>query len=78
MRANRLRELAVVMRDIQPVLVVNSDFLKEPGNNTGSLRAWEQFIDRLKNGCNVNMDSLLPLNSAAREPGTVGPQPLVV
>lgn len=77
MKANRLRELAVVMRDIKPVLLVNSDFLQEPGN-TGCQRAWEQFMDRLKNGCNVNMGSLLPLNSAVGESGTVGSQPLVV
>lgn len=77
MNANRLRELAVVMRDIKPVLLVNNDFLNEHGD-TGRLRAWEQFMDRLKNGCNVNMGSLLPLNSAVGESGTVGSQPLVV
>lgn len=53
MRANHLKELAVVMHDIQPVLLVNSEFIRDIGD-IGSQRSWGLFVDRLKNGYKSN------------------------
>ncbi len=49
MNANNLKELDVVMGDIQPVLLVNSEFLRAQGG-AGSQRSWSLFVDRLENG----------------------------
>lgn len=68
MRANHLKELAVVMHDIQPVLLVNSEFIRNIGD-IGSQRSWVLFVDKLKNGYKSNRSfPVLP----EPEPGRYG------
>lgn len=78
-RGNHLRESAIVMRDIQPVLFVGSELLRntpDVGNipDVGRYRAYEQFMHRLQNGgCRSRRPSVL------LEPGNystlIGSQP---